>query len=290
MTEVLAECVNVTRRFGNFTAVDQVSMTIEAGEIVGLLGANGAGKTTLIRMLLGLLPASAGEVRLFGRPPSRQTRHEIGYVPQGLGIYADLTVAENLRFSRGVYGGPRQDYDPPAALRPFASAIVRDLPLGLQRRAAFAEALAHRPRLLMLDEPTSGMDPLARARLWENVQRTTDQGAAVLITTHYMEESQECGRLIVMAQGQVVAAGSAAEIIGQAKVIVVQSDSWVSAFRALDAAGLPVALVGTSLRVPEASRADVANALAGLPCRLTEAPATLEERFFELVRAREPAS
>src|SRR5436190_22615757 len=98
MSEVLGECVNVSRRFGNFTAVDQVSMKIEAGEIVGLLGANGAGKTTLIRMLLGLLPASAGEVRLFGQPPSRQTRHEIGYVPQGLGIYADLTVAENLQF------------------------------------------------------------------------------------------------------------------------------------------------------------------------------------------------
>ena len=289
MTEVLAECVDVTRRFGDFTAVDQVSMEIGPGEIVGLLGANGAGKTTLIRMLLGLLPVTSGEVRLFGRPPSRETRHEIGYVPQGLGIYDDLTVAENLQFSRGVYGGPRQDYEPPAALRPVASTVVRDLPLGLQRRAAFAEALAHRPKLLVLDEPTSGMDPLARARLWETVQGTTDRGSAVLITTHYMEEAQECRRLIVMAQGRVVAAGSAAEIIGQSKVIVVQSDSWVSAFRALDAAGLPAALVGRSLRVPGASRAEVASALAGVPSRLTEAPATLEERFFELVRTRERA-
>jgi ABC-type multidrug transport system ATPase subunit len=104
-----------------------------------------------------------------------------------------------------------------------------------------------------------------------------------------MEEAQECRRLIVMAQGRVVAAGSAAEIIGQSKVIVVQSDSWVSAFRALDAAGLPAALVGRSLRVPGASRAEVASALAGVPSRLTEAPATLEERFFELVRTRERA-
>jgi len=287
MNEVLAECFGVTRQFGGFTAVDQVSMKIGPGEIVGLLGANGAGKTTLIRMLLGLLEASEGEVRLFGRPPSRATRRDIGYVPQGLGIYDDLTVSENLEFSRAAYGGQRRDYTLPTALRPFGATVVRDLPLGLQRRAAFAQALAHRPKLLVLDEPTSGVDPLARARLWETIRRATGMAAGALVTTHYMEEAEECGRLIVMARGRVVAEGTAAEIVGHARVVVVETDSWAEAFAALDQAGLLAALAGRNLRIPQATPAEVASALGGLPAALSEAPATLEERFFELTWPRD---
>jgi ABC-2 type transport system ATP-binding protein len=285
MNGTLADCVHVTRRFGEFTAVDQVDLSIAPGEIVGLLGGNGAGKTTLIRMLLGLLPVSDGEVRLFGQPPSRATRRDIGYVPQGLGIYDDLTVTENLQFSREVYGGERHDYDLPDALQRFAATLVRDLPLGWQRRAAFAQALAHRPKLLVLDEPSSGMDPLARARLWETIQNATDKGAGTVVTTHYMDEAEECGRLVVMTQGRVVAKGTAAQIAGQERVIVVESDSWSQAFEALNKAGLPAALVGTTLRVPRASQAEVSSALQGLPVQVREAPATLEERFFELTRS-----
>jgi ABC-type multidrug transport system ATPase subunit len=281
---MLAECVGVTRRFGHFTAVDGVDLQLGRGEVVGLLGANGAGKTTLIRMLLGLLRTSAGEVRLFGEPPSRRTRQRLGYVPQGLGLYDDLTPAENLAFSAAVFGhGARGEL--PGPVRPFGRTVVGSLPLGIQRSAAFAEALAHRPDLLILDEPTSGVDPLGRARLWETVTGAAAAGAGVLVTTHYMDEAGECDRLLVMADGRVVAAGTAAEITGSGRVTVVESDDWARAFGTLEAAGLPAALVGRALRVPGAAPDEVRRALGGLPARVFEEPATLEESFFRLTLA-----
>lgn len=288
MTELLAQCAGVTCRFGEFTAVNQVDLELRRGEVVGLLGANGAGKTTLIRMMLGLLRPSAGQVRLFGEPPSRRTRRRLGYVSQGLGLYDDLTPAENLRFSASVFGsggpgdGGRADAGMPEPLRPFSRTVVGALPLGIQRSTAFAQARAHQPDLLILDEPTSGVQPLARARLWETVAEAAAAGAGVLVTTHYMDEAEECDRLLVMADGRVVAAGTAAEITGDGRVTVVDSDSWAAAFGALDAAGLPAALVGRTLRVPGAAPADVRRALGGLPGRVYDAPATLEESFFQL--------
>jgi ABC-2 type transport system ATP-binding protein len=289
MTEVLAECVGVTRRFGRFVAVDGVDVQVRRGEVVGLLGANGAGKTTLIRMLLGLLQASAGQVRLFGEPPSRRTRQRLGYVPQGLGLYDDLTPAENLEFSAAVFGGDGgvagDGGGLPEALRPFGGTLVGSLPLGVQRGAAFAEALAHRPDLLILDEPTSGVDPLGRARLWETVAGAAEAGAGVLVTTHYMDEAGECDRLLIMARGRVVAEGTSADITAGGRVTVVETGSWAPAFGALEAAGLPAALVGRTLRVPGAAADEVRSALGELPARIYDAPATLEESFFQLTLA-----
>jgi ABC-2 type transport system ATP-binding protein/ribosome-dependent ATPase len=268
--------------------------------VVGLLGANGAGKTTLIRMLLGLLATSGGQVLLFGEPPSRRTRQRIGYVPQTLGLYDDLTPAENLAFSAAVFGaqpgeGSRQVMASalPDSLRPYRRTVVGSLPLGVQRSAAFAQALAHQPDLLILDEPTSGVDPLARARLWETVAIAATAGTGVLVTTHYMDEAGECDRLMVMADGRVVAEGTAGQIIGDAWVSVVDTASWAAAFAALEAAGLPATLVGRTLRVPGADSAAVRRALGPVEASVTVAPATLEERFFELTltssRARESA-
>ncbi len=285
----LAACVGVSRRFGEFTAVSEVSLEIRAGEIVGLLGANGAGKTTLIRMLLGLLPASAGEVLLFGAPPSRGTRRRIGYLPQGLGLYDDLTPEQNLAFSAAAFGGPRPEL--PASLRRYAGTPVGSLPLGLQRRVAFAQALSHRPDLLILDEPTSGVDPLGRARLWDTIAGAAAAGAGVLVTTHYMEEAGECARLVIMADGRVAARGTAPEIIGATQVTVVHTAAWAAAFRALEEAGMPVSLAGRALRVPGSGPAEVQRALsaAGGPAaagaRVSTGPATLEERFFQLAQS-----
>ena len=285
MTGALAQCQGVTRRFGQFTAVSEVDLTVGPGEIVGLLGANGAGKTTLIRMLLGLLGTSQGSVELFGEPPSRRTRGRLGYVPQGLGLYDDLSPAENMAFAAAAFGSPAAGSGLPEQLSAYAARLVGSLPLGVQRRVAFAQALAHRPDLLILDEPTSGVDPLGRARLWETIAEAADGGAGVLVTTHYMEEAQECARLVIMAGGRVVAQGSAADIVGSRQVTVVEAESWSAAFGVLEQAGLPVALAGRGLRVPGAEPDRVREALGDLPAVVREAPATLEERFFELAAA-----
>jgi ABC-type multidrug transport system ATPase subunit len=283
----LAECAGVTRRFGHFVAVNDVDLRLGGGEVVGLLGANGAGKTTLIRLLLGLLPVSGGEVRLFGEAPSRRTRQRIGYVPQSLGLYDDLSADENLAFSAAVFGGDT-GRALPVALRAYGRSVMGELPLGVQRRVAFAEALAHRPDLLILDEPTSGVDPLARARLWETIGEAAAAGAGVLVTTHYMDEAGECDRLVIMADGRVVSEGTAAEITGDARVTVVEADAWARALGALEEAGLRAALVGRALRLPDAGPEEVRRALGGIEARVSDAPITLDERFFQLTSAASP--
>ena len=285
-----AECRDVSRRFGQVVAVDSVDLSLHPGEVVGLLGANGAGKTTLIRMLLGLLPASAGQVLLFGSPPSRRARRRIGYVPQALGLYPDLTAEENLAFSAAVYGRSRHvaaaEPGPPA--QGYGGVLVGELPLGAQRRLAFDAALGHAPDLLILDEPTSGVDPLARARLWETIAGAAAGGVGVLITTHYMDEAAECDRLVVMADGRVVAQGTAAEIVGDAVSVLVEAQEWMAAFSALESAGLPAALAGRALRVPGASLARVRQALGTVSAQVSVVPATLDERFFQLTAMAGP--
>ena len=300
--EIFAECAGVSRVFDRFTAVDGVDLAVGSGEVVGLLGANGAGKTTLIRMLLGLLPVSGGSVRLFGQSPSRASRRRVGYLPQGLGLYDDLTIGENLAFSRAVFAAAGTGPDLPDSLRRYATVTVRNLPLGVARRAAFAQVLAHAPDLLLLDEPTSGVDPLARARLWETISQAAADGAGVIVTTHNMEEAEECTRLVVLAGGRVVAAGTAAQIVGPARTAVVRAADWAAALRRLEAAGLRAVLAGTvlagtgvaaaglagpgltgtALRVPGRPAAEVAAALGDLAADVTTEPATLEECFFEL--------
>jgi ABC-2 type transport system ATP-binding protein len=282
----LAGAAGATKRFGGLLAVDDVDISVAAGEVVGLIGANGSGKTTLIRMLLGLLAPTAGRIRLFGEPPSRDTRARLGYVPQSLGLYDDLTVAENLAFSAAAYGS--QDAVLEGELAGARDVLVRELPLGLRRRAAFAIALGHHPDLLVLDEPTSGVDPLQRARLWETIRASAEQGAGVLVTTHHLGEAEQCDRLVVLAAGRVVAAGSLAEIVGDATAAEVRSPIWEAAFTALDLARLPVSLVGRTLRVPGNDPAGVARVLAdaGVPAEVGSVPASFEETF--VVLAGEP--
>ncbi len=280
----LATTQAVTRLFGRFTAVDNVDLTIAPGEVVGLLGANGAGKTTLIRLLLGLLRPTTGHVELFGRAPSRATRGRIGYVPQGLGLWEDLTAAENLAFLAQAFGRTPPQLEPDLAAA--SGTLVRDLPLGLRRRLAFAAALAHEPDLLVLDEPTSGVDATARARLWDTIHAAARAGSGVLVTTHHMEEADECDRLVVMAAGRVVADGVLAAIIGERVTATVETDHWAAAFAALEDAGLTVALVGRTLRVPGGDIADVQDALAtrGITASVRVVPATFEETFVTLAR------
>ena len=279
---VLAETRGVAKHFGALSAVDSVDLVVSSGEVVGLLGSNGAGKTTLIRLLLGLLRPSGGETLLFGALPSMSTRRRVGYVPQTLGLYDDMTVQENWTFTAAAFGSARPAL--PESVRGSKDELVGSLPLGLQRRVAFAVAFSHNPELLVLDEPTSGVGPLSRARLWQDIRDSAEHGTGVLVSTHNMEEAEQCDRLVVMVDGRVAAEGAVADVIGSRTVVQVTCDDWRRAFAVLDADGLVVQVQGELLRVPGSPR-QVEDLLAGhdLPAAVATVPANLEEAFVSVV-------
>lgn len=287
-TRALLSAEQLTRMFGSFTAVSDVNFTVEPGEVVGLLGANGAGKTTVIRMLIGLLVPTAGRALLLGQEPSLEVRRHLGYVPQSMGLYTDLTVAENVRFSAGAFGVEAAKLRAPLA--GLSDRLVGDLSLGLQRQLAFVIALQHRPDVLVLDEPTSGVGPLSRAQLWDTIREQADNGTGVLITTHYMAEASECDRLLLMFEGKLIAQGSERDVVGDTTAIEVETDSWAAAFAALAAADQPVTLFGRGVRVADSDPAAVRAILgaAGVEATLAEVPATLEERMASLASRRTP--
>ncbi len=283
----LVEARSVTRRFGRATAVEAVNLVVEPGEVVGLLGANGAGKTTLIRLLLGLLQPNSGTVLLFGSTPSLATRARVGYVPQSLGLYDDLSVEENWVFNAAVFRQVERSL--PDALSAWRSSLVGDLPLGVQRQVAFAVALAHRPELLMLDEPTSGVGPLASARLWEQIRQAADDDAGALVTTHNMEEAEQCDRLVIMVDGSDAAEGTAAQIIGGRTVAEVRTEDWPRAFSLLEQAGYSVQLHGTALRViSTAQEVERLFSAASIAAQVDGVPANLEEAFVAIAAGSPP--
>jgi len=218
--DAVIEVHDLQRRFGDFYAVKGVSFAVKRGEIFGLLGANGAGKTTTFRMLCGLLPLTSGEVRVAGcdlRHGAAHARPRLGYMAQRFSLYADLTVLQNLRFFASAYGLGRVRSRQRISwaleafeLGSYANASSRDLPLGFKQRLAMAAALMHEPDILFLDEPTSGVDPLARREFWQRINALAESGVTVLVTTHFMEEANYCDRLVIMADGVVLAAGTPA--------------------------------------------------------------------------------
>jgi ABC-2 type transport system ATP-binding protein/ribosome-dependent ATPase len=277
----LVEVDDVSRRFGSATAVDGISLRLEGGEVVGLLGANGAGKTTLIRMVLGLLRPTAGRITVLGQPAGRADRHTIGYVPQGLGLYRDLTVAENLEFVASAFGVERPRLEP--SLAAVADRLVGEIPLGLRRRVAFVSACCHDPSVLVLDEPTSGVGPLGRVELWESIHRTAgERGAGVLVTTHHMDEAEECDRVIVMAGGRQVAAGRVDDIIGDLASVSVTGVASADLDR-LRAGGMTLVMDGAGWRVVGATVAQV-RATVGDRATVSQVPASFEEAFVALAR------
>ncbi|MFO0217054.1 MAG: ATP-binding cassette domain-containing protein [Burkholderiales bacterium] len=305
---------SLTRDFGGFRAVDRASFIVRYGEIFGLLGANGAGKTTAIKMLTGILPPSAGIGRVAGadmRQAGQAIKERIGYMSQAFSLYTDLTVMENLLLFAGVYGLTREQ----ARSRAQWAVALGDLhgherepagrlPMGLRQRLALGCALLHQPRVLFLDEPTSGVDPIGRRRFWDTLRRLArEQGVAILLTTHYMAEADLCDRIALMFAGRVVADATPAQLKAEltaerGQLLEVSAEPPLAALAALRAGGFAEAVLhGRCLHVlahdaaEAGTRIGAALAAAGLAApRITPQMLTMEDVFIHRVLALEAAA
>jgi ABC-2 type transport system ATP-binding protein len=229
MTDPIIQSEGLTRRFGDFVAVDHVSFAVEPGEIVGYLGPNGSGKTTTIRMLLGLLAPSDGYAQVLGFDAFRQSeevRARAGYMSQKFALYDDLTVWENLTFYGGIYGITQRERIQQTlelvGLTGHERELAQQLSVGWRQRLALAIALVHRPHLLFLDEPTSGVDPAARRVFWDLIYKLAEQGVTIFVTTHYMDEAEYCERVGIMRGGKLLALDTPANLKAQ----VLKGEIW----------------------------------------------------------------
>jgi len=203
------------KKFGSFVANDDLSFTVYKGEIFGFLGANGAGKTTAIRILSGLSSPSSGEVIVAGVNASEkpeEIKRQIGYMSQKFSLYEDLTVAENIMLYGGIYGMSKALIKERTSIllaklnySEYAGKLISELPLGLKQKLAFSVAIFHEPKIVFLDEPTGGVDPITRRQFWEMIYETASSGITVFVTTHYMDEAEYCDRISIMSEGKIVA-------------------------------------------------------------------------------------
>ncbi len=215
MNNAAIQTDGLTRKFGDFTAVDQISFEVEKGEIFGFLGANGAGKTTAMKMLTGLLAPTSGSAQVAGfdvYKNAEQIKKNIGYMSQKFSLYDDLTAEENIRFYGGVYGIGRKELEEKVdeviesvGLQSVHKKQVQSLPLGWKQKLAFSISILHRPQIVFLDEPTGGVDPVIRRQFWEKIYEISDRGITVFVTTHYMDEAEYCDRVSIMVDGRIEA-------------------------------------------------------------------------------------
>lgn len=221
-TEYAIDARSLSRTFGSFTAVDNVTFTVERGEVFGFLGANGAGKSTTIRMLTGILLPSGGSAAVAGYDISsaqEDVRRNIGYMSQQFSLYEDMTVEENLIFYGGMYDmssaamkDARERLYAKLGLTDIRRRLTGSLPLGWKQRAALACAMQHNPSIIFLDEPTGGVDPLSRRAFWDAIYDLAEEGITIFVTTHYMDEAEYCGRISIMYQGRILTIGSPSEL------------------------------------------------------------------------------
>jgi ABC-2 type transport system ATP-binding protein len=213
---------DLTKRFGNFTAVDRISFDVAEGEIFGFLGANGAGKTTAMRMLCGLSLPTSGEATVAGlnlNSDSEKIKQRIGYMSQKFSLYEDLTVRENIRFYGGIYGLTDQQIKSRTTsmlqhlnMSHEANALVKSLPLGWRQKLSFSVAILHEPKIVFLDEPTGGVDPVTRREFWTMIYEAASRGTTIFVTTHYMDEAEYCNRVSIMVDGRIDALGTPNEL------------------------------------------------------------------------------
>src|SRR6185312_855380 len=218
MAEVVITTEKLTKRFGDFTAVDEITFKVFKGEIFGFLGANGAGKTTAMRMLIGLSKPTSGKASVAGFDVYHQPENikkNIGYMSQKFSLYEDLTVMENIRFYGGIYGltnaqikAKSEQLIAELNLEKQAKELVASLPLGWKQKLSFSVALLHEPKIVFLDEPTGGVDPLTRRQFWELIYAASDKGITIFVTTHYMDEAEYCNRISIMVDGKIEAMNS----------------------------------------------------------------------------------
>jgi ABC-2 type transport system ATP-binding protein len=303
------EIENLTKRFGDFVAVDRVSINVRRGEIFGFLGPNGAGKSTTIRILCGLLAPTSGRAVVGGYDVAKnpeEVRQNIGYMSQRFSLYDDLTVEENIEFFGGVYGvtgrrlAERRDYVVKmAGLEDRRTSMTRLLSGGWKQRLALGCAILHEPPILFLDEPTSGVDPIARGSFWDLIYQLSAAGHTVFVTTHYMDEAEYCHRLALMGAGKVIALGSPAELkasLGAGHLLNLESSDLLGSMRALR--GRPgiedVAVFGSGLHVKvdrdSAAQAEIRSSLAGAGIQIQKlepiAP-SMEDVFVTLMEAQD---
>lgn len=223
----IISAVNLTKKFGDFTANDNLNFDVFKGEIFGFLGANGAGKTTAIRILCGLLKPSSGIISVAGFDVFKQTeqiKKHIGYMSQKFSLYEDLTVFENIRFYAKIYGMKTKEIefkvDTLLNELNFSHAKhkkIKDIPLGWKQKLAFSTAVFHNPKIVFLDEPTGGVDPITRRQFWDLIYETAEKGITVFVTTHYMDEAEYCDRISIMDKGKIVALDTPANLISEYK-------------------------------------------------------------------------
>ena len=229
MKNAVIQVENLTKRFGDFTAVDNISFEVEKGEIFGFLGANGAGKTTAMRMLCGLSNPTSGGGTVVGFDISQQSeevKKHIGYMSQKFALYEDLKVWENMRLYAGIYGVPRKKIseiiDKMLVSLDFESeknTLVKELPLGWKQKLAFSVSIIHRPEIVFLDEPTGGVDPVSRRQFWELIYKAASDGITVFVTTHYMDEAEYCNRVSIMVDGRIDALDTPANLKRQFEAV-----------------------------------------------------------------------
>ena len=228
MAETVIKTENLTKRFGDFIAVKEISFEVHKGEIFGFLGANGAGKTTAMRMLCGLSIPTTGKATIAGFDVFKQTeeiKKNIGYMSQKFSLYEDLTVLENIKFFGGIYGLSDQQIKTKSeelinqlGLQKEAKKLVGSLPLGWKQKLSFSVAVLHQPKIVFLDEPTGGVDPVTRRQFWDLIYDAADKGVTIFVTTHYMDEAEYCNRISIMVDGKIEALDSPANLKQQFKV------------------------------------------------------------------------
>lgn len=227
MKEIVIKTDRLSKRFGNFIAVNEISFEVQKGEIFGFLGANGAGKTTAIRMLCGLSIPSSGTAEVAGFEVYKQTeqiKRNIGYMSQKFSLYEDLTVLENISFFAGIYGLKNREIREKSealieqlGLKKEAGKLVAGLPLGWKQKLAFSVAVLHQPKVVFLDEPTGGVDPVTRRQFWDLIYEASEKGITVFVTTHYMDEAEYCDRVSIMVDGKIAALDSPSALKTQFK-------------------------------------------------------------------------